>query len=263
METVPLPNGPLVGNVLFYSRPEPLSVELHGKLGVNRSDKPFRFAEKAQAVPLQVTEFGFASKSYPIVFAGDDRVPMAVMSIRPDENLFVRDGTIEPDIYIPAFIRRYPFALANNTTPAGAQGDANAQMIVCIDRGADALAEKADVPLFENGQPSAFTQQMIDFCSNFEIERQRTESFVNRLKALDLFETRQATFTPHDANNTPAAPVLLADYFGVSEEKLAALPGDVILELHTTGALRQIYAHLDSVHNWERLVARSTVAANA
>jgi hypothetical protein len=261
METVPLPNGPLTGNVLFYSRPEPLSVELHGRLGVNRSDKPFRFAETAQAVPLQVTEFGFATKSYPIIFAGDDRVPMAVMSIRANENLFIKDGTMEPDIYIPAFIRRYPFALANNPSPTGSQGDNAAQMIVCIDRAAEALSENADVPFFDNGQLSDFSQQMIDFCSNFETERQRTESFVNRLKALDLFETRQATFTPRDANNNPAPPVLLADYFGVSEEKLAALPADIIMELHTTGALRQIYAHLDSVQNWERLVARSTTAA--
>jgi hypothetical protein len=265
METVPVPNGPLTGNVLFYSRPEPLSVELHGKLGVNRSEKPFRFAEQAQAVPLQVTEFGFATKSYPIIFAGDERTPMAVMSIRANENLFVKDGVIEPDIYIPAFIRRYPFALANNPAPTGSQGAGAAQMIVCIDRGAEAIGENADVPLFENGQPSAFAQSMIEFCSNFETERQRTESFVNRLKALDLFETKQATFTPRDANNNPGQPVMLADYFAVSEEKLAALPAEVVMELHASGALRQLHAHLDSMQNWERLVARSMtpVAANA
>ncbi|MHB8283285.1 MAG: SapC family protein [Caulobacteraceae bacterium] len=265
METVPVPNGPLTGNVLFYSRPEPLSIELHGKLGVNRSDTPFRFAEKAQAVPLQVTEFGFAAKSYPVIFAGDDRAPMAVMSIRANENLFIKDGASEPDIYIPAFIRRYPFALANNPAPAGAQNGAQAagapQMIVCIDRGADAIAENADVPLFVNGEPSDFAKQMIEFCSNFETERLRTESFVARMKALDLFETKQATFTPRDANNNPGQPIMLADYFAVSEEKLAALPAEVVMELHTSGALRQIYAHLDSMQNWERLVARSLAAA--
>jgi hypothetical protein len=259
METVPVPNGPLSGNVLFYTQPEPLSIELHSKLGVNRSDNPFRFAMTAQAVPLQVTEFGFATKSYPIIFAGDERTPMAVMSIRANENLFIKDGVIAPDVYIPAFIRRYPFALANN--PASPAGPGEAQMIVCIDRAADAMGENADVPLFENGKPSAFAQSMIEFCSNFETERQRTESFVNRLIALDLFETKQATFTPRDANNNPGQPVMLADYFAVSEEKLAALPSEVVMELHTTGALRQIHAHLDSMQNWERLVALSMIAA--
>ena len=56
------------------------------------------------------------------------------------------------------------------------------------------------------------------------------------------------------------APIMLADYFAISEEKLAALPADVVMELHTSGALRQIYAHLDSMQNWERLVARSMIA---
>jgi hypothetical protein len=267
METVPVPNGPLTGSVMFYSRPEPLSIELHGKLGINRSETPFRFAQNAQAVPLQVTEFGFASKSFPIIFAGDDRTPMAVMSIRANENLFIKDGVTEPDIYIPAFIRRYPFALANNPPAPGQIQSDTPQMIVCIDRGAEALAEGGDVPLFENGEPSAFAQQMIEFCSNFETERKRTESFVNYLKKLDLFETKQATFTPRDANNVAGAPVMLADYFAVSEEKLAALPADAVMELHTSGALRQIYAHLDSAQNWDRLVARSMLqtptAANA
>lgn len=259
MKTVPASNRPLTGSVLFYSQPEPLSVELHGKLGITPSDKPFRFAENAQAVPLQVPEFGIAARFYPIIFAGDDRMPMAVMSIRANENLIIKNGVIEPDVYIPAFMRRYPFVLAANPS-APHQTDAP-QMIVCIDRAAEALAENGDVPLFENGQPSAFTQQMIEFCNNFEIEGQRTALFINRLKQLDLFETKHISFTPNDENNNPATPVMIAEYFGISEEKLAALPAEVVMELHTSGALRQIYVHLDSAQNWERLIARSVISA--
>ena len=238
---------------MFYSRPEPLSIELHGKLGLKRSDAPFSFAEAAQAVPLQVSEFGFAGKSYPIVFAGDQKSPMAVMSLRTNENLFVSRGRFEPDVYVPAFIRRYPFVLAEN----GPQE----QMIVCIDRAADALVEDGDVPLFENGNLSAFAQQMVDFCSNFETDRLRTESFVGRLKALDLLEPTQAVFTPRMADGSTGRPALLADYFAVSEDKLRALPTETIVELVHNGALRQIYAHLESLQNWERLVARSQVQA--
>jgi SapC len=257
MQTVPAPNGRVTGSVMFYSRPEPLDIGLHGKLGITPSDKPFKFAEAAQVVPLQVPEFGAAAKSYPIIFAGDERAPMAVMSIRANENLFIKDGVIEPGIYIPAFIRRYPFVLANNPSAATAPQDSNAQMVVCIDRDADALAEGGDVPLFENGQPSTFTQQMIEFCSNFETDRKHSESFVSRMKALDLFEPRQVYFTPRDADNVAGAPIMLADYFGISEVKLNALPADAIKELHTSGALRQIYAHFDSVQNWDRLVTRN------
>ena len=258
MDTPLAADRPITGAVQFYGRPEPLSVEWHGNLGIKRLDMPFGFAEASQAVPLQVTEFGFAAKSYPVIFAGADKSPMAVMSIRPGENLFISRGMFEPDVYVPAFIRRYPFVLAANT-PEADTGPApiEPQMIVCIDRAAESLIVGGDVPLFEGKEPSDFSKQMIEFCTNFERERQRTEFFVKRLKELDLFEAKQATFTPQAETGELGQPVMLADYFAVSDRKLTELPAEVVMELHLSGALRQIYAHLDSIQNWERLVARS------
>jgi hypothetical protein len=259
METGPVPNGQISGNVLLYSKPEPLSIELHGRLGLKKLDRPFGFANAAHAVPLQVTEFGPASLTYPIIFGGEGLTPLAVMSIRQNENLFITDaGLFEEACYVPAFIRRWPFVLANN--------DQEQQMIVCIDREAEVITEGGEVPLFENGQPSAFTQQAIKFCTDFETERRRTDQFVETLKSLGLLESKQATFTPTLADGTPGEPVQLADYFAVSEEKLAALPAQTIYELTTSGALRQIYAHLNSIMNWERLVGKTaarTPVANA
>lgn len=249
MEATPV-NGQITGNVVMYGRPEPLSVEAHGDLGLNRSETPFRFARTANAVPLHVTEFGPASLCYPVIFGGQQLLPLAVMSIRQNENLFVEEtGAFEPDAYLPAFIRRYPFVLANN------EGDQ--QMIVCIDRDAPALAKGGDVALFENGKPTAFTEQAVQFCTDFETERRRTEQFVERLKALDLFMPTNATFTPRQPDGSMGAPIQLADYFAVSEEKLLQLPAEVVLELHKSGALRQIYAHLVSLLNWERLMSRT------
>jgi hypothetical protein len=250
----------ITGNVLLYSKPEPLSVEVHGKLGLKRSDRPYSFASMAGAIPVQVTEFGPASLSYPIIFAGEKYQPLAVMSIRPNENLFVSyDGLFQIDAYIPAYIRRYPFVLANN--------EADQQMIVCIDRSASALSEEGDVKLFENGQPSEFTQSAIQFCSDFEGERQRTDAFVNMLKDLDLFELKKAHFTPRNPDGTVGEPLQVAEYFAVSEEKLIKLPLEKLAELRDTGALQQIYAHLNSLFGWDRLItltlARAPIAANA
>ena len=85
-------NGQLAGNVLFYSRPEPLSSDMHGKLGLRRIDRPFAFAAGAQAVPLTVTEFGVAALSYPIIFAGDRHQPLAVMGVSGEANMFQCPG---------------------------------------------------------------------------------------------------------------------------------------------------------------------------
>ncbi len=203
-------------------------------------------------MPLQVTEFGPAGLCYPIIFAGDDKTPLAVMSIRADENLFVNaDGGFEPEAYIPAFVRRYPFVLAND--PEGQR------MVVCIDRAASFLNPDGAIKLFEGGEPTEYTRTAIQFCQDFETERARTESFVKRLKDLDLFETRQANFTPQTADGSPGEPVQVAEYFAVAEARINALPPEVLVELRDTGALRQIYAHLDSLYIWDRLITRTVL----
>ena len=109
--------------------------------------------------------------------------------------------------------------------------------------------------MFEDGKPSAYTQQAMEFCNNFEQERMRTEAFVTLLKDLDLLEVRDAVFTPRNADGTSGEPQKLADYFAVSEDKLKALPAEKLVELRDNGALGQIYAHLVSLLGWDRLIA--------
>ncbi|HYG26594.1 MAG TPA: SapC family protein [Caulobacteraceae bacterium] len=245
-------NGAITGNVLFYTNPEPLSRDTHGKLGVSRVEKPFGFARAGHVVPLTVAEFGLAALSYPIIFAGEQRQPLAVMGLNAGNNLFVKDdGTFEVGEYIPAYIRRYPFVLAND--------EAQQRMIVCIERGAEIFREEGfDMSLFrDDGEPSEYTANAIKFCEDFETERRRTDQFVKLLSDLDLFETKRAMFTPMMADGTQGQPQQLADYFGVSEDKLRALPDDKVLELHKSGALEKIYNHLSSLVGWDRLIAIS------
>lgn len=246
-------SGTVAGDVPLYSRPEPLNAEQHGGLGLVRSDAPFGFAETGHAVPVHVTEFGPAAINYPIVFAGDDRTPIAILSIRQNENLFIQNGRYEPEAYIPAFIRRYPFVVAND--------DANKQLLVCIDRAASMLSPDGEVRLFENGQPSEYTRACIQFCTDFETERQRTMSFVQTLKDMDLFESRVQSYTPQNPDGSPAEPVKLADYFAVTEEKLKALTPEQLVQLRDSGALQQIYAHMNSLFGWDKLVARTIARA--
>ncbi|WP_395672486.1 SapC family protein [Phenylobacterium sp.] len=248
MTTTTDQGGQITGNVLFYSKPEPLAPELHGKLGVKRMDGPFKFAKEGHAIPLTVGEFPLAAVTGPIIFVGDEKLPIAVMGLNAGENMFLKDdGMFEPGVYIPAYIRRYPFVFAND--------DANNQMVLCVDRNAEFVVEGGDMPFFEDGKPSQYTQNCIEFCNNFEMERQRTLSFVQLLKDLDLFELKTANFTPQNPDGSAGQPQKIADYFGVSEEKLNKLPTEKLVELRDNGALGQIYAHLLSLVGWDRLVA--------
>ena len=261
-DTVNTHQAELTGEALFYVSPEPLSKEAHAKLGIKNLESPYAFAARTHLVPLTVTEFGPASLCYPIIFIGPEKTPVAVMGVNADENLYVDEkGAYAPDAYLPAYVRRYPFVLAND---AAAQ-----RMVVCIDTKAPMIGENPDAPFFENGEPSAYTQGAIDFCNNFEQEAQRTLSFVNLLKELDLFEDKTASYTPPPGpDGLIAAPQTIAQYQGVSEAKLNALPAEKLKELTANGALSQIYAHLMSLFGWDRLIVkamlrpRTPVAAN-
>jgi hypothetical protein len=256
MTTTQTPAGEISGTVLFYSRPEPLSVELHGKMGVKRLDAPFKFAKGGHAIPLTVGEFPLAAVTGPIIFVGDEKLPLSVMGLNAGENMFLRpDGLFEPGVYIPAYVRRYPFVFAND--------DTNQQMVLCVDRDAEFVVEGGDLPFFDaNGQPSDYTKACMEFCNNFEAERQRTMSFVKLLQELDLFELKTATFTPPTPEGQPVAePQKIAEYFGVSEEKLNKLPVEQFIELRDNGALAQIYAHLLSLVGWDRLISLALVRA--
>jgi hypothetical protein len=258
MATPDQPEGnPISGNVLFYSRPEPLSNEVHAKLGLRRIDRPFEFARGAQAVPLTVTEFGVAALSYPIIFGGERYQPLAVMGVSGNVNMFIQDnGFFEVGVYVPAYVRRYPFVLASD--------DAREQMVVCIDRDASMLGDLPDLPFFDPaGEATEYTKNCIQFCNDYEIEVRRTESFVNLLRELDLFETRKTTYTPANPDGTQGQPQEIAEFFAVSEAKLKALPNEKIRELMDNGALAQIYAHLTSLAGWDRLISIALARQNA
>jgi hypothetical protein len=255
MSTTQTAAGEITGNVLFYSKPEPLAPELHRKLGVRRMDGPFKFAKAGHAIPLTVGEFPLAAVTGPIIFVGDEKLPLAVMGLNAGDNMFVRpDGMFEPGVYIPAYVRRYPFVFAND--------DTNQQMVLCVDRAAEFVVEGGDLPFFdEKGQPSEYTKSCMEFCNNFEVERQRTVSFVQLLKDLDLFELKTATFTPPGPDGAAGQPQKIADYYGVSEEKLNKLPPEKFIELRDNGALAQIYAHLVSLVGWDRLISLALTRA--
>ncbi len=241
-------NAPAVsGNVMFYEQPVPLTKEKHAKFGVKQVEKPFNFMATQHFVPLTAPEFGAASASMPIIFAGEERSPLAVMGIRSGENLFVNDGKFEIDFYLPAFARRYPFVLAGD--------NANDRFVVCVDEKAECVTDKKPEQLFfDKDDTTQFTKEAFEFLQNFERDRQATQRMVDEFKALDLFESKEMNFQGNNADGTPAPRQKIADYFAVSEEKLKALPADKLAEFTKNGYLAVAYAHLISLGNWQRLV---------
>lgn len=240
----------LSGQVLFYTRPEPLSLERHRSLGVKQIASPFSFLKTAHAVPVTVSEFGIAATSFPVIFVGADKTPVAVMGVRQNENEFVdATGQPDPDVYLPAFARRYPFVFAADPS--------SDRLLLCIDRNAPMVSDAPDVAFFEADQPSKFTQDAIEFCKEFERQRRATVDFVAICEKNGLFEQKSVSFTPRDQAGNAGESQKIADYFAISEEKLANLTEAQFMELRNTGALAAMYAHLISLLNWPRVIQRT------
>jgi hypothetical protein len=238
------------GNVMFYEQPVPLTKEKHAKFGVQQVDQPFAFMQDQHFLPLTAPEFGPASASMPIIFAGEERSPLAVMGIRSGENLFVTDGQYDVDFYMPAFARRYPFVLAGD--------NANDRFVVCVDEKAECVTNKnPDQMFFDKEDTSQFTKEAFQFLQSFERDRQATTIMVAAFKALDLFEPKEMNFQGNNADGTPAPQQKIADYFAISEDKLKALPAERLAEFSKNGYLAVAYAHLISLGNWQRLVNKT------
>ena len=235
------------GNVMFYSKPVPLNKEAHAKHGVKQVEKPYSFMEKQHFMPLTANEFGAASASFPIIFAGSERAPLGVMGIRADENLFVENGQFSQDFYMPSFARRYPFVLAGDSE--------NDRFVVCVDEDAECVTNDGpQQKFFDKDDTSDFTKEAFQFLQNFERDRQSTQTLIDRFKELDLFEPKEMHFQGQNPDGTPAERQKIADYFAISEEKLKALPAETLKEFNDKGYLAVAHAHLVSLGNWQRLV---------
>ena len=237
----------VTGNVMLYENPQPLTKDKHAGFGVVQVKKPFEFMSKSHFMPLTAPEFGSASSSFPIIFAGEAKTPLAVMGIRSGENLFVEDGLFGNKYYMPAFARRYPFVLA------GDQG--NDRFVVCVDESAECVTNKKPTqPFFTGDEPSQFTNEAFEFLKQFEQDRRATEQLVARFTELDLFEQKEMHFQGNNADGSLAEKQKIADYFAVTDEKLRGLDEKTLKEFMDNGYLAVAYAHMISLGNWQRLV---------
>ena len=251
-----------LGKILFYRQLEPLSFEKHRSLGVSQVANPFSFLADTHLVPLTVDEFGLAAVCYPIIFDTQSKTPLAVMGLKPGMNVFLgADGSLDPEVYLPAFARRYPFlpilAPTNGQAqpqPATAEGD---RVLVCIDRAAKMLSSSPELPFFEGEKPSRYTQEAIQFCREFDMLGRRTTEFVKLMEQHDLFELTPLALPRAKKDGTPDEAMKLGEYLRISEGRLNKLPKETYLELRDKGVSAVMHAHLLSLGLWPKILARA------
>ena len=224
---------------LFYNALEPLSSETHVNFKMRQLTQA-KFLVGQHAIPVTVDEFPLVQRHFPIVFTeGDDAVPLALMGLNEGTTVFVDPGGLlpEPMMYVPAYIRRYPFMLAR--LRPGAE-----ELSLCFDPTSEGIgADLEGQPLFDDGQPSEITKNIMQFNESFEQAGARTAQFMRDLKEMDLLMDGETTIQADGIEQ----PFIYRGFRIVNEEKLNDLRGDQLRKIHKNGMLPLLYAHLFSL----------------
>src|SRR3954470_20608768 len=239
---------PIQSLPLFYQGVEPLNVSQHGTMKV-RSVVNMGQIGATHAVPLTVDEFTLVQRHYPIVFSiGENPIPIALMGLNEGVNVFLDDDgrALQPNLYIPAYIRRYPFMLARLRPDSD-------ELSLCFDPTANAVGEFDEgEPLFDGDQPSDATKAILQFCEQFESAGQRTGAFIEELKTSNLLMDGEVAIQPEGFEQ----PFIYRGFRMVDEDKLRDLRGDELRKMNQNGMLALIFAHLFSLSQMREVFGR-------
>jgi hypothetical protein len=161
----------------MFEQVVPINKERHAKKKV-RLSSDFHFAAKFHLAYLTMAEFVRAASTYPVVFledkANDEFRPVALLGLDAGENLFVDHEGKWSASYIPAIIRRYPFALSKSD-------DAD-RYVVCVDEASDLISDTEGSPMFDDdGNPTQVIENVKRYLGELQQMDKLTQEFTQFL----------------------------------------------------------------------------------
>lgn len=232
--------------LLIYESAVPVSPAQHAGVCVEPNDR-YAFSAGVNAVPLMAVEFPNASAEYAIVFAaeGEEVMPVVVLGVRNEQNLYLSTDHRWKADYIPAFIRRYPFVFASSSD--------GKSLTLCIDESHPGVNRdgRGSALFGDDAQPTPYVEKVLDFLKEYQEHFERTRAFCRHIKELGLFEPMQAAVT------TPKGEtVTLSGFLAVSRDKLRTLDGETLQQMLKNDELELVYLHLTSMRNFNTVKDR-------
>jgi len=211
------------------------------------------FCQRVNAVPISYSEFGAACRDYPLAFITSDQgqtfIPVGVLGVTGGENLFLCNGRWDNSVYLPAYLRRYPFCMARVTLDSVAQAD----RLICVEKAF--LSDDGERMFDDAGAALPRWQPIEKILQEYEADLDRGREMCAILADYALLEpfTLQASLKEGGGMN-------LGGMHRVDERKLEFLNAAQHKNLIRKGIMGRIYAHLISLENFARLLARKDVA---
>lgn len=228
-----------MAELMIYNNPVPLNKEKHKNLRFKKSDI-YDFASKINSVPLSGPEFFSCSRNHPIMFvetAKNGFLPIALLSLTAGSHDI--DAKWK-DVYVPNFIKRYPFVLAENRN------------IVMIDESAKHFSsDDGDLLFDDHGKPTKTLLETMEFLERLDQSHQLTLEYTKALKIKGLLSRSDAVVEFVDRE------IKLDNFFVINERDLYdSLTNDEIVDWYYKGWLAWSYAHIHSIGSVAEILKR-------
>ena len=216
------------------------------------------FARGLNSIPISYSEFALVAREYPIVFISgqgtESFAAVAVVGMTQGENLFDAGGSWAKSVYVPAYVRRFPFCMAKVTLDKVEQQN----RLICIEK--TYVDDKDGEAMFDDkGEPLEKWKEIERLLSEYEVDLERSREMCNILVDYGLLEpfSMQAKLNKDKGGNSYA----LTGMHRVAEGKIEHLNASQLKNLVRKGILSRVYAHLLSVDNFAKLLDRKATRA--
>lgn len=227
-----------MAELLFYNEPVPLDRSEHRELRLRKLDN-LDFAKNVNSVPISGVEFFEASRDFPVLFTstGDgEYVPAVLLSLRKTGNILADNWG---EVYMPVFIRRYPFAMTESGT-------------VVFDKQSPHLQQEEGDRLFdEQGENTEVMNTVMRFLTDADKQFQATRQFCAACAEAGLLTSFDAQVQVEEGR-----AVNLSRLYAIDEKKLNEFTDEQVLDWFRKGWLPWCYAHLHSLGAVRRLAKR-------
>ena len=149
------------------------------------------------ALPLSYTEFAAVCRDYPIAFVSSDGgqsfIAMAVLRLENQQNVFVTaNGGWDAGVYLPAYVRRYPFCMTRVTV----DGKEQPERIACVEK--RAIIDKGEALYDAKGEPLPVWEERRKLLFEYEADLVRSDEMSRTLSQLGLLETFTMQAVPNE-----------------------------------------------------------------
>jgi hypothetical protein len=208
------------------------------------TDRSAALGDDVMSAPTFPAEFRNAQAHYPIVFrktAEGGFQPLVLFGLREGRNLFLQDGRWDA-AYLPLAIERRPFLI-------GVSGD---ELLVHVDLDDPRIRTDAGEAVFrEHGGTTEYLERVTSVLLALHQGLQDTPAFIDALLRHELLESFVLDVQLDDGSQHR-----LAGFHTLNEERLRALDGATLEQLHRAGHLEPIYMAVASLSHFRDLIER-------